>query len=215
MVQAGDDITTLVADDINFAPGLAGQQVTGFVFSVANFNAAAVSARARVRFYATSATTGGPGTYLTGFTFANPITFGASSVNLYTFSSATGVFAVPANSSIWAGITFDDNVGTTGATAAQLNNLGQGLYGPPSVGSSQDVFFQTTAAGSFVQNSPTGSFFNFNGSPAANFGWQFTVVTPAATPAVPEPGSIALLVGMSLPVAGVFARRRKQARKVA
>lgn len=207
-VQSGNDITTLVADDIHFASGLAGQQVTGFVFSVGNLNATAVSARARVRFYGTDGTNGGPGTYLTGFTF-NPITF-ASGVSLFNFNSATGLFAVPTNSSIWAGITFDDNTGATGITAAQLNNLGQGIFNPPTVGSSQDVFFQTAAAGSFVQNNPTGSFFNFGGSPVANFGWQFTVVTPAAPPAVPEPGCIAWLVAISMPAAGFLSRRRRK-----
>ena len=207
-VQAGDDITALVADDINFAPGLAGQGVTAFEFSVVNFNSVAVSARARVRFYGTSATTGGPGTYLTGVTF-NPITFGAGSVGLFTFSSATPFFNVPTNSSIWAGITFDDNGGATGATAAQLNGLGQGIFNPPTIGSSQNVFFQTTAAGSFVQNNPSGGFFNFGSSPVANFGWQFTVVTPAANPpSTPEPSGIALLACSAL-TGAAFLRRRK------
>src|SRR5215831_4989945 len=48
----GNNITTMVADDITPGPGLGGGTVDDFVFSVVNFNAVAVSARPRVRFYA-------------------------------------------------------------------------------------------------------------------------------------------------------------------
>src|SRR5947209_1973384 len=47
----GDNITTMIADDINPGPGLGGGTVDAFTFSVANLNAATVSARPRVRFY--------------------------------------------------------------------------------------------------------------------------------------------------------------------
>jgi hypothetical protein len=89
----------------------------------------------------------------------------------------------------WAGVTFDGNNGTTGATLANLNNLGPGIFDPPTLGSSQDQFFATNSAGSFLANNPAGSFFNFGGSPVANFGWAFSG-TPPAAPGAPEPPSL-------------------------
>jgi hypothetical protein len=198
--QSGNTITRLVMDDLTFAlPYLAGQSFTSFTFSVANLNTVAVSARPRVRFWVGDAAGGSPGTYYNaiGYTF-NPISFGANSVGLFTGTIGPGFFQPAAGQVLWAGITFDNNVGATGATAAQLDNLGQGIFNPPAVGSSSDTFFATTGAGSFFNtNNPAGSQSNFGGNPAANFGWEFNV---------PTPGSIALL-GMG----GLLAARRRRA----
>ena len=195
-------ITTLVADDINFAAGSAGLGVRSFTFSVANFDTATFTARPRVRFYAADGTGGAPGTFIAGFSF-NPISFapGVGPVNTADFGAATPAFTIPTNLKIWAGITFD-NVGAT-ATAANLNNLGQGLYNPPTVGTSADQFFQTSASGSFLVNNPAGSVFNapFAGT-TANFGWTFNVQ------AVPEPSAFAAL---GLGVVAVLRRRSKKA----
>ena len=203
---AGNTITKLIADDINLA-GSQPVNITGFSFSVANFNAVAVSARPLVRFYFSDGVGGGPGTLLSGANFA-PISFPASQVNVLSASlTAANQFVVPANTFFWAGITFDNNSGATGATVAQLNNFGQGIYNPPTVGASQDVFFQSTNAGSFASSNPAGSFFSFGGSPAANFGWRFT-----GTAVTPEPGAVAMLMGFG--VSGLaLLRRRKMARK--
>jgi len=203
-VQSGDDITKLVADDINFAAGSAGAIVTQYSFTVANFNATAVSARPLVRFYNNNGTGGGPGTFLGGSNF-NPISFNAGSVATFTAPLST-YFIVPTTNSVWAAITFDDNNGATGATATQLNGLGQGIFNPPTVGSSQDAFFQSTAAGSFVSSNPAGSFLFFGGNPVANFGWRFSAITP-------EPGSAALFVGMGLSGGLVFKRRKRSHKK--
>ncbi len=91
----------------------------------------------------------------------------------------TALFSVIAGETetIWCGITFDNDTGATGATLAQMDLLGQGNYDPVIVGSSTDLLFQTTAAGSFVGNSPAGSRVNFGGSPVANFGWELIVST--------------------------------------
>jgi MYXO-CTERM domain-containing protein len=172
-------ITRLVADDIS-RTGNAGEALTEFTFSVSNLNTANVSARARVRFYAADGVGGAPGTYITGYSF-NPISFVAGSVNTYTTGLLAGGAAMPLN--FWAGITFD-NVGT-GISDAQLNLLGQGIFSPPTLGSSGDVAFQTNAAGSFLVSNPAGGSFNFQGQPAANFGWRVSTV--------PTPGAMALL----------------------
>jgi hypothetical protein len=206
--QAGDTITSMVADDITAGAGLGGLAVNQFGFSVVNFNAAAVSARVRVRFYQGDGANGGPGTFITGFTF-NPITFGAGSVSVFnTALQAAPYFTMP-TTTFWAGMTFDDNTGGTGATAAQLNNLGQGIFNPPTVGSSQDVFFQTTAAGSFLQNNPGGGFFFFGGSPVANFGWSF--FSSSAPPGVPEPSPVVLSAAAGLIALAVKVARRRRA----
>lgn len=192
-VQSGNTITRLNADDISMLGALnQGAGVTQFSFNVANLNAVAVSARARIRFYAADGSGGGPGTVIAGFSF-NPISFTANTVQTYFTTLTAGTLLLPQN--FWAGITFDNNTGGTGATLAQMNNLGMGLFNPPAIGTSQDVFFQTTAAGSFLANNPAGSFFNLGGNPVANFGWEF----------IPTPGAAALFG-----FAGLAAGRRRR-----
>ncbi|NUQ51250.1 MAG: hypothetical protein HUU19_00980 [Phycisphaerales bacterium] len=193
--QSGNTITRLVADDLGgIHPFFVGKSVTSITFSVANLNATAVSVRARIRFWFADGAGGGPGTYMNsiGYTF-NPFTFSSGVTNL-TGNLGAG-FVLPATK-IWAGITFDDNTGTTGATLAQMNNMGVGLFNPPTVGTSADMMFQTTAAGSFfTTNNPAGSLFNFGGAPVANAGWKL----------IPTPGAAALLG-----LAGIAASRRRR-----
>jgi hypothetical protein len=193
--QSGNLITRMACDDINPVGGYGGQQVQIVTFSVFNGNSSAVSARARIRFYLADGTGGGPGTYVIGYTF-NPFSFNSGvtllSGNLGTNSS----FFLPSGK-FWAGITFDNNNGGTGATQAQLDNFGQGLFNPPTVGTSADTAFITNAAGSFVGNNPAGQTFNFGGNPVANFGWEFQ--------AVPEPAS---MVALGLGLAAIARKRR-------
>lgn len=179
-VLSGNAITRLVADDLVPAGGFGGLNVAGFSFSVANFGASATTARARVRFYLPDGAGGGPGTYFTGFSF-NPIAFPVG-VTLYSTTLA-GQMTMPAGA-FWAGMTFDNNTGGTGATAAQLDLLGQGIFDPPTVGSSADNMFVTTAAGSFTTSNPAGAFSNFGGNPPASFGWKFDADLPV--PAAPS-----------------------------
>jgi hypothetical protein len=173
-LQSGNTITRLSADDLTPLSGYGGLNVSLLTFSVANFNAAAVSARARIRFYLADGASGGPGTVLAGFSF-NPISFPVG-VSLWSFNPA-GAMTLPL-APFWAGVTFDNNAGGTGATAAQLNGLGQGMFDPPTVGTSADQFFVTSAAGSFLASNPAGTLGNFGGAPPANFGWAFDVEQP-------------------------------------
>lgn len=192
--QAGNTITTLLADDIN-RTGAAGQALTDFTFSVANLNTGNVSARPRVRFYAADGVGGGPGTLIGGYTF-NPISF-VPGVSTFFTGLLVGGPVMP--TSFWAGITFDNNTGATGATAAQLNNLGQGLFDPPTLGTSADRHWISAAAGSNFVSNPAGSIGNspFAANPVANYGWSFNTV--------PTPGALAVL-GLGGLVAG---RRRR------
>ncbi len=199
--QAGNTITNVVADRITFTGG-AGQSILSFTFSVANLNTVAVSARPRVRFWQTDGAGGAPGTLISGFSFA-AISFTAGNVGLFTANIAAGSLVVPGSGDMWAGITFDNNTGATGATIAQLNNLGQGLFNPPAIGSSNDSHWISAAAGSNFVSSPAGTITSspFAANPVANYGWQFV--------AAPEPGSLALLGLGGLGALGVLRRRRR------
>ncbi|MFO0834252.1 MAG: hypothetical protein U0638_04720 [Phycisphaerales bacterium] len=171
--NGANTITKLLADDVNFHPFFIGQNVSKMYFTVANLNTTAVSARARLRFYADNA--GAPGTALTGFSF-NPISFTANTVSSFFFAPNISF----STNHIWIGMTFDNNGGATGATLAQLNNLGQGLYNPPVVGTSADKAFLTSSQGSWLSNNPTGSVFNYGGNPVANIGYELDVPAPSA-----------------------------------
>jgi hypothetical protein len=204
--QAGDTITQYVADDITPISAAAGRSVTQFTLSVANLNPAAVTARPRVKFFLPDGPGQAPGTGLATLAFP-ATTFGSSSISLIVSGTlAPGQLVIPTNFPFfWAGVAFDDNNGTTGATLAQLNNLGQGAFNPPTVGSSFDIFFLSSAAGVPGDN-PAGNLQSFGGTPPANFGWQFQVS------AVPEPGPLVLLVGPT--AMGLLAYARRVRRRV-
>ena len=180
-LQGTNMITRLVADDITPTGTHAGMSITQFKFSMANFNSAAVAVRPRVRFWFVDGAGGAPGTYYNlpgnvGFSF-NPLTINPG-VTVVTGAIAPNLFNMP-GVPFWAGITFDDNNGTTGITAAQLGGVGQGIFDPPTVGSSNDVFFMTTGAGGFFGlANPAGTLNTLGGNPVANFGWEFNVDAP-------------------------------------
>lgn len=166
-------ITRLVADDLTFTRTVP-VGVTGIRFVVQNNNAGPVSVRARVRFYANNA--GAPGTLLSGsaVSFA-PFTFASGATTLT--ANPFGPFTATTQT-IWAGITFDNNGGTTGATAAQLNLFGLRVYNPPNRGTSADQIFVTTAAGDFNVSNPAGAPQN-NAGFVDNLGWEL-IITPSA-----------------------------------
>ncbi len=177
--------TVAVMDDINpdAASGAIGGTLGSLYFSVYNSDATTdFTARARVRFFDTTGAGGGPGALLLAVTF-NPISFTHGQVSVFTSDFSSFAFAIPAH--FWAAEFFDAASPST-ATLTQLNELGQGLFDPPTLGTSLDEDFVTTAAGAPAAN-PAGSIRNspFAANPRANYGWEFD--------AVPEPTSIAAL----------------------
>ena len=213
----GVAITKLVADDIHVATSVAGMSVSNYGVFIANNDPTAFSARVRIRFWLADGPSGGPGTFVTGVTF-DPITFAPNSQQFVFGTLRLGLFVLPANGLFWAGVTFDNGTSIapdgitplpSSATTAQLNKLGEGLYDPPTIGSSTDEAFSTTSAGSFFGvNNPSGTIFvsPFAGNPVANIGWQFQVY------AVPEPSTyLSLALGGALLVFG--AKRRGRLRK--
>jgi PEP-CTERM motif len=201
--------TAMVADDITAGPGLGGLPVNSITFSLANGNSAStatsVTFSPELLFYQSDPNSGAPTTLIAAFNIS-PITLPALNGGLFTIStpSAGGFFTMPTGL-FWAGIVFTDG-GTGSATAAELNNLGQFIVGPPTVGSSVDAFFVSTAAGPSGP-APAGTFFNFGGVAGGNlpgdFAWQFTS-------AVPEPSTLALSAVGGLVLIGVRLTRRRR-----
>ncbi len=196
----GTGPTTLIADDINALAGYAGRQVTQFTFSVYNGNNATTTFTPTVYFYNSDGAKGGPGTLLNAVTFL-PLTEASGALNLYSPSSTAGFFTLPSGT-FWAGVSFSN------ATAAELNNLGQGLYDPPTIGSSQDLAFHSSAPAT-TANNPSGGFFSGGGVVNANLGWSFTVAGAVA----PEPSPFAVLgIGvLGLGTLTLRARKRRAA----
>lgn len=200
-VQGANTITRMVCDDTTFDGTGAGQFITQLKFSIFNGNSGNVLARPRIRFWFADGAGGNPGTYYNvpgnvGFSF-NPLTVGPG-VTVVTATIGTGLFTMPgAGVTMWSGVTYDNNNGTAaGVTAAVLNNMGQGTFDPPTIGTSADNAWQSTLGGSFFTTAnPAGAAFNFGGAPVANFGWEFSA---------PEPASLTLL---ALGIVA-FARRR-------
>jgi hypothetical protein len=160
--------TKLVADHLNlgYTPPF---NLTGFTFTIVNSNGVDITARPRVRFYMSDGTGGGPGTYIAGYSFtATVIPVG---VNLFTGSITTPLAL--SVSDLWAALTFDNSGASPNPSLAQLNNLGQEIFNPIDLGTSENTYFVTSAASDGLVNNPVGSVLNgpISGK-LANFGWE-------------------------------------------
>lgn len=199
LISGTPPTTTVDADDITFAAGSAGKSITRLIFSLYNPETTTFTVRPNLFFWNSNGTGGDPGTLLATTTLS-PVSLAAQSINYFGVSLTAGTFVVPASNSIWAGISWDNGGGAT-ATAADLDAIGQGVLNTPSVGSSDDLFWESDNAGPYTgANNPVGADYDFGGNPVANFGWEFDT-TP-----VPEPATIAML---GLGVAALVRRRRR------
>ncbi len=203
--------TAFYADDLSYNSSFAGQNINNVSFSVYNSDPGSFTARARFRFFNSDGANGGPGTYIT--TGYSPLLSFVPGNNVFSnFNNGSQLnMILPASGKLWAGIFFDNGLsGTTPstATAAQVASLGQGVYGPPSVGSSDNVYFVSSGNTGGFTTTPAGTIVSgpIGGQPA-NFGWQINVV------AVPEPSSFGLVALGLVSGGGVLARRRRRSAK--
>ena len=187
--------TALLADDITFASGAANQIVNSFIIDISNSGGAANSATATVEFFATNGANGGPGTLLGSASTTNSF---ASSITRLTFT-LSGLFAIPANGRIWAGVYFTGLLGSS--TQPGLNSLGVLDKEPATVGSSQANTAFMSSGPAVAGNNPTGTVLTAspNGQPL-NLAMEF---------AVPEPSNWAgALLGGGALLSWVLRRRR-------
>ncbi|MBS1727563.1 MAG: PEP-CTERM sorting domain-containing protein [Armatimonadetes bacterium] len=193
--------TYMDADDLDAGPA-SGQDVIGFTFSSANFNASDVTASPTVVFW--EGDSGAPGNVVAGFRF-NPITLGANSAQLWTITSASPLFTIPSGGFLFMGVSWDDfgDQAATGATQTEIGNLGQAIFDPPTVGSSGPQFWSSDNFGNNYQDFPAGALYGNPMTDIINFGDEIITADP-----VPEPASLAV-IGLGL--AGLAARKRRKA----
>ncbi len=191
-------VTALLADDIN-TTAASSFTLGQFSWSIVNGATVAQTISPYIRFYDTSGTNGGPGNLLGGLNF-NGISVPAGTVDGFFYDATASAITLP--TSFWACEFFQ----TTGS-AANAKLIGEGTFNPVDVGTSQDEDFTSTAVGtnssSFVSANPAGAVnvSPFAGTPVANFEWEFNQ-------AVPEPGSLGLLLALSVAMLGLRRRRR-------
>jgi predicted outer membrane repeat protein len=128
--------TDLLADNITPTSGFAGDEVNSFTFSMSNSNSVTVPIHPNILFYDANGASGGPGTLIASFLFS-PIDQTGGTVATYTYTTSN-LFVLPTRA-FRAGMYF------TSSSQTLANNLGQGYFNPPTVGSSTSSFFQSTA----------------------------------------------------------------------
>lgn len=172
-------ITRLVADDITPIPGFAGQDVYRVSALLVNQSTETINFRYRIRFYQANGTAAAgptgvlsPGTLISGFSPATT-SLTSQAIGYRGVNPAAGAFVVP-NGTFWAGISFDNFNGATGANGAQLNALGVSLN-PAITGSNTDTYFRTTNAGDFLAANPAGAQAQFTSGVQSQFAWLVSV----------------------------------------
>jgi hypothetical protein len=150
---------TEIGDDLEMVSGGLWDSVKFSVYNSSNSASQLVSAELTVRMYNLVGSS---------YEYAGGISFGAVALGLdpayYTTLSASdlGSFGIQLEPSVLATLVIDNCV-----WAGDAGDVGQVLYNPPTIGSSDDVFMSG------------GSWYWFGGDPVANFYWEVDVPEPA------------------------------------
>ncbi len=163
-----DTSTLFVADDLVPDPAYGGARVTAIRFTVSNYNPVPVTIRTIVGLLNPDGPSGQPGSLILGIV-ADGLIVQPVTVSVIVLPMPPGRFSMPGGP-FWAGLSFDDADGGWSVTPSQLSNLGQGYFGPPTVGSSQNRLFITSTP--FTLD---GTILTRTGTPAYDFGWEFEV----------------------------------------
>lgn len=247
----GGVVTSLVADDIKAVGVTQPYRITEMSFYATNTNSSAVKVRPLLRLWNDDRFLEpigeAPGTLLVAATLpeitlpAAPAGSFSSTLITYRFLPPAGV-AIPQPSgpdkgrseAFWAGVVFDNNGGRTGATLAQMNQVGllindvfnntrpgDGVI----IGNSGDVlwgtdndpsssYFGDPGTDAFARDNPPGDAFDVGNLPAApgldppraNVAFRFLAINGAAAP---EPGTFALFaLGLAVTALPVIRRRK-------
>lgn len=188
--------SSMLLDDLTPISGYAGLPVTSVEFSIYNANTTDDSFYCGLRFYSADGLNGGPGTLLGRVDF-DTNTVPAGDITVAPYDAGAPIFTLPTGV-VWVG-EFFHNGGVTTATDDELANFGEGIFDPPTIGSSSDNIFEVDDTTMYDSNDPTGYLTNFGGDPVANFGFALTVT-------VPEPASLTCLLAI-VSFAGLRCRR--------
>ncbi|HZL29087.1 MAG TPA: PEP-CTERM sorting domain-containing protein [Acidobacteriaceae bacterium] len=186
----------IIADDVTLGAGFAGSEVTGFQFSIANYNPDTTDITVFIMMYADN--NGAPGALLYSTPFNGPVD--GDLLVPANSGPATPLFIAPRK--LWIGEMFSNVSTGLATTQAEVNNFGVGFNDGPTVGSSSDHYFVGSALTSPTAGSPVGTI--ETGTPGSLTFELFTDVAPAP---VPEPSSLSLLV-LGLGSLGGIVRRK-------
>ncbi len=175
---AAGGFTRLLMDDLTFTTASAGG-IGELSFSVVNPYESQRTVRLRLRIWNADGPSLGPGlpnrpgSFFTGLSSPPfPLISGLNIVRLWNPGDFLFQLPTTGTQTLWMGLSFSNDGGST-TTDAELPGIGQMLFGPPEVGTSGDVVFETDQAGSFLNvSNPAGAAYSLGAAPLAHLGWE-------------------------------------------
>jgi hypothetical protein len=202
----GTTFTNLDINQLNLAPGSAGDQIDSITFLAYHGSPSTITTGATIDIWASNAAGTGPGSLLGSYSIASQSLI-SQTVTPLTASIPLGTLITPSNDTIWAGIYFDTP--TTSTSVDQLNSLGALSYHPATIGTDGPTAYFTPPTNPLAYNVDNPRTIAFGGTDGANYGWTVDAVGPA-TPPVPIPASAWLMLS-GLGGLGLLVRKKRPA----